>query len=474
MSSATISSSTGPLDVQTLVSQLMTVAKQQLNRMNSQLQTENAQISDYGALSSDLTSLQSTLTPLSSGAFINTLKASSSNANVLNATASRSANAGQYNITVNNLASSQNLAYEGQASESDSLGNLDSTLTFTFGTGSTATVDIPADSSLDSIATAINAAGVGVSASVVKADSSSTPYRLVLTGNSVGADQSFSTSVEVSDSVDTSTALTSSLSALSFLDFDATSAVDSTSGTITDSRLTAQAQDASLTVNGLTMSSSSNTVTNAILGVTMNLTQTGSTVLSIDRDDEAIQAQVQDFVTAFNKVISDAKTLYGGALQGDFNLVQLQNTFNTLLQTPIAGADGTSKVAYLAQVGVSLQKDGTLSLDAAALKTAIANNAAAVAGVFGNSNNDGFAQRFSTAINDLLGPKGLITTRTNSLNKMVSDEKDAVAREQTRLDTMQQSYMTQYSNLNSALQKMQQTSTSLTSMLKSSSGGSSS
>lgn len=468
MSTASISSSTGPLDVQTLVSQLMTVAKQQLNRMNSQLQTETAQISDYGALSSDLTALQSALTPLSSGAFINTLKASSSNVNVLNATASNTANAGQYNITVNNLASSQNLAYTGQASESASLGNLASTLSFSFGSGSSATVSLAADSSLDDIATAINAAGIGVSASVVKADSSSTPYRLVLTGNNVGADQTFSTSVAVNAGVDTSTALSSSLSALSFLDFDASAAVDATTGSITDSRLTAQAQDASLTVNGLTMNSSSNTVTNAVLGVSMNLTQTGSTVLSIARDDEAIQTQVQTFVTNFNKVISDAKTLYAGALQGDFNLVQLQSTFNSLLQTPISSADGSSKVAYLAQVGVSLQKDGSLSLDAAALKAAIANNATAVANVFGNNTGDGFAQRFNQAINDLLGPQGLVTTRTNSLNKMASDEKDAIAREQTRLDTMQQSYMTQYSNLNSALSKMQQTSTSLSSILKSS------
>lgn len=473
MASATISSSTGPLDVQALVSQLMTVAKQPLNRMNSQLQTENTQISNYGALSSDLTALQSTLTPLSSGAFINTLKAASSNVNVLNATASNAANAGQYNITVNALASAQNLAFAGQASESDSLGNLDSTLTFTFGNGGKASVSIGADASLDSIATAINAAGVGVSASVVKADTSSTPYRLVLTGNSVGSGQSFSTSVATRAGVDTSTALASSLSALSFLDFDADSAVDATTGTVVDSRLTAQAQDASLTVNGLGMTSTSNTVTNAVLGVTMNLTQTGSTVLSIERDDEAIQTQVQNFVTAFNKVISDAKTLYSGVLQGDFNLVQLQNTFNTILQTPVSGANGTTRVAYLAQVGVSLQKDGTLSLDAAALKKAIATNAAAVADVFGNDNSDGFAQRFNQAVNDLLGPQGLITTRSNSINKMASDQKDGIAREETRLGTLQQSYMTQYSGLNSALQKMQQTSTSLSAILKSSTGSSS-
>jgi flagellar hook-associated protein 2 len=456
MSSASITSSTGPLDVQGLVSQLMTVANQPLDRMNSQLQSYNTQISDYGTLSSDLTALQSSLTSLSSGSFINTLKAASSNTDVMSATASNSANAGSYNVTVNALASAQNLAFTGQASETASLGNTADTLNFTFGGGQTASVGIAANASLDDIAASINAAGVGVAASVVKADNSSTPYRLVLTGNSVGAGQSFST------------ASASGQTALSFLSFDAASAVDSSGHTV-DNRLTAQAQDASLTVNGLTMTSSSDTVTNAVLGVTMNLTQTGSTVLNVTRDTAAIQGQVQSFVTAYNKLQGDSASLYKGDLQGDYNMVEIQDTFSSLLNTPISGADGSTKVAYLAQVGVSLQKDGTLSLDTTALDNAITNNATDVANVFGNSNNDGFAQRFNTTINELLGPQGLVTTRDTTLNQMVSDEKDAISREQTRLDTVQQSYLTLYSNLNSALAQMEQTSSSLTAMISSSS-----
>ncbi|BEV71419.1 MULTISPECIES: flagellar filament capping protein FliD [unclassified Paludibacterium] len=456
MSTSSISSSTGPLDVQGLVSQLMTVAQQPLNRMNSTMQTENSQISDYGNLSSDLTSLQSSLTGLASGAFINTLQATSSNTSILSATADNTANAGNYNITVNTLASSQNLALTGQASESTSLGNTADTMKFTFGDGSTQSVSIAADATLDQIAASINSAGIGVAASVVKADSTTTPYRLVLTGNTVGAGQSFSTST------------TGGQSALSFLNFDASSAVDS-SGKITDSRLTAQAQDASLTVNGLTMTSSSNTVTNAVLGVSMNLTQTGTTVLTVARDSAAIQKQLQSFVTAYNKVQSDSTSLYQGDLQGDFNLVQLQQSFDSILQTPISGADGTSQVAYLAQIGISIQKDGSLSLDTAALNTAISKDPKAVANLFGNDNNDGFAQRFNNSINNMLGPQGLITTRITSLNQMVATQKDQIAQEQNRLSTVQAGYLTLYSNLNSALMEMEQTSSSLTKMLSSSS-----
>jgi flagellar hook-associated protein 2 len=454
MTTPSVTSSTGPLDVQGLVSQLMTVADQPLNAMNSQLQTDQSQISDYGSLSSDLTSLQSTLTSLSSGTFINTLKATSSNTNIMSATADNTANAGDYNVTVNNLATAQNLAFTGQASETASLGNSADTLNFTFGSGSTSSISIAANSSLDQIAADINNAGIGVAASVVQADNSATPYRLVLTGDTVGSGQSFSTSVA------------SGQSTLSFLNFDASSAVNG-SGQITDSRLTEQAQNASLTVNGLNMTSASNTVTTGILGVTMNLTQAGSTVLNVARDTAGIQTQVQNFVTAYNKLQTDSNSLYNGDLAGDFNIVQLQNTFDSILQTPISGANGTTQVAYLAQIGVSIQKDGTLSLDTTALDSAMSNNPTAVANVFGNSNNDGFAQRFNAEINNLLGPQGLITTKTTALNQAVTDKQNDITNEQSNLSTIQANYLSLYTNLNSSLAKMEQTSSSLANMISS-------
>jgi len=456
MTSASITSSTGPLDVQGLVSQLMGVAQQPLLQMETQVSSYSSQISDYGNLSSDLTSLQSSLSSLSSGQFINTFAATSSNTTVLNATASTTAQSGLFNVTVGNLATAQNLAYTGQASETASLGNSADTMNFTFAGGTAATVNIPANATLEDISNAINSAGVGVSASVVKADNSTTPYRLVLTGNTVGAGNSFSTSA------------TSGQSALSFLGFDASAAVNS-SGVITDSRLTAQAQDANLTVNGLAMVESSNTVTDAINGVSMTLSQAGSSTLTVAPNTSSINSDVQTFVSAFNQLQGDITSLSSnsGGLEGDYTLVNLQSQMDNILNTPISGANGTTTVAYLAQVGVSLQKDGTLALDATDLTNAVTNNSAAVANVFGNSNNDGFAQRFNTQINNFLGPNGLITTRTASLNSQMKDVQAQEAQETTRLNTLNSSYLTQYSALNAALAAMEQTSTSMTAMLTS-------
>jgi flagellar hook-associated protein 2 len=434
----------------------MGVAQQPLLQMETKVSSYSSQISDYGNLSSDLTSLQSSLSSLSSGQFINTFAATSSNTTVLNATASTTAQSGLFNVTVGNLATAQNLAYTGQASETASLGNSADTMNFTFAGGTAATVNIPANATLEDISNAINSAGVGVSASVVKADNSTTPYRLVLTGNTVGAGNSFSTSA------------TSGQSALSFLGFDASAAVNS-SGVITDSRLTAQAQDANLTVNGLAMVESSNTVTDAINGVSMTLSQAGSSTLTVAPNTSSIKSDVQTFVSAFNQLQGDITSLSSnsGGLEGDYTLVNLQSQMDNILNTPISGANGTTTVAYLAQVGVSLQKDGTLALDATDLTNAVTNNSAAVANVFGNSNNDGFAQRFNTQINNFLGPNGLITTRTASLNSQMKDVQAQEAQETTRLNTLNSSYLTQYSALNAALAAMEQTSTSMTAMLTS-------
>jgi len=462
MSAPAISPSNGPIDVQGMVTQLMTVANQPLDRMHKQISSYNSQISDYGAINSDLTSMQGTLTNLSSGQFINTFSATSSDAAVLSATASSAETAGLYNVSVNNLATSQNLAFDGQGSEQDSLGNYADTMSFNFADGTSAAVKIAANSSLDQISNAINSAGVGVSSSVVKADNSATPYRLVLTGTTVGSDKAFSTSVSPTEAPQPGTVL--GPDQLSFLNFDAGAAVDAT-GKVTDGRLTAQANDANLTVNGLNMTSRNNTVSTAINGVTMNLTQTGSTTLTIAADTSAIEGQVKSFVTAFNKVQADASALYSGDLHGDYTLVSLQNQFAQILNTPISGADGGNTVAYLAQVGVSLQKDGTLSLDTNALTHAISNNGAAVANVFGNSNNDGFAQRFNAQINNFLGPTGMVSVRSSTLNKQVKNLQDDAAQEQTRLNTLQAGYMSQYSSLNSSLTKMQQTSSSLSKIL---------
>jgi flagellar hook-associated protein 2 len=454
MATATVTASNGPLDVQGLVSQLMTVAKQPLTRMNGQVSSYNARISDYGALSSDLTAMQSSLTSLSSGQLINSFKASSSNAAVLSATASSAASIGNYNLVVNNLASAQNLALTGQANAAAGLGNLADTLDFTFADGSKASVSIDANASLDQIGNAINAAGISVSASVVKADGGATPYRLVLTGTNVGQGKAFSLIAA------------SGQSALSFLNFDSSAAMDA-AGNITDSRLTARARDASLVVNGLTMTSASNTVSNAINGVTLSLTQAGSSTLTVASDSDAIKDKVQAFVDAYNKISRDATTLYKGDLQGDYALTYMQSEFAKILNTPISGADGSTTVAYLAQAGISLQKDNTLKLDPAALNAAIANNPSAVANLFGNANGDGFAQRFNNTINDHLGPAGLISTRTATLNQQVKAVKDRMDQEQNRLDTIQSGYLAQYTKLNSSLLAMQQTSSKLTSMLTS-------
>jgi flagellar hook-associated protein 2 len=160
-------------------------------------------------------------------------------------------------------------------------------------------------------------------------------------------------------------------------------------------------------------------------------------------------------------------------MKGDAALT-IRNQLSAVLQTPVSGADPVSSYAYLSQVGISIQKDGTLSLDQTAFNKALSSKPAAVANLFGNSSNSGFADRFNTTINNLLGPAGIIVTKQHDLNQNVTDETTHQTQLQTKMSDKQANYLHQYTTLNATLAKMQQSTSNLSGLMAGSAAGSSS
>jgi flagellar hook-associated protein 2 len=146
-------------------------------------------------------------------------------------------------------------------------------------------------------------------------------------------------------------------------------------------------------------------------------------------------------------------------------LTSIRNQLSAVLQTPVSGADPVSSYAYLSQVGISIQKDGTLSLDQTAFNKALSSKPAAVANLFGNSSNSGFADRFNTTINNLLGPAGIIVTKQHDLNQNVTDETTHQTQLQTKMSDKQANYLRQYTTLNATLAKMQQSTSNLSGLM---------
>lgn len=370
------------LNVNGIVSSLMAVESQPINLLNNQEQSYQAKLSAYGQLTASLSSFQSSVASLTSQSTFQSLTATPSDSTVLNASAGTGASAGSYSINVSALAQAQTLVASGQTSTTSSIGTgASTTLTFTFGTTSgtsftqdptqgTKTVTIDSSSnSLQGIKDAINAANMGVTASIVN-DGSSTPYRLELTSSS-GAKHSMEIAVSGDSTLN------------SLLSYSPSASGQTMTQTVAG-------QDASLSVNGLAISSPSSTVSSAIPGVTLNLLKTGTSTLSITNNASSVQNSVQSFVSAYNTLHGtlgslidyNTATQTGGPLTGDFTAMSVESKLSGILVSAVPGISSGASISTLAQLGIGLNKDGTLSLNNATLQNAISSHLSDVAAMF--------------------------------------------------------------------------------------------
>jgi len=470
---AITSSTSTALDVPTLVSQLMAVERRPIDTLNSQISDFQAKISSFGTLSSLVSSFQSAAENLSTS--LQKLTATPSDPNALAATADSTAVPGTYTVSVSQLAQSQGLVAAGQVSSTAAIGNgTATTVTFDFGTISGGTLtngvysgatfasngsgtkSITIDSTNNTLAgirDAINAANMGVTATIVN-DGSGTPYRLTLTSASSGASNSLKITTSGGDGT-----------IGNLLNYDPAGTQNLTQ--------TVAAQNANLTVNGIAITSASNTVNGAIQGISMTLKNTTATPasLTVARDTTSINTAVSSFVDAYNALASQIKSRSaygtngsaGGALAGDGTLRAMQDQLLSIFNTPATGGTLTS----LAQVGIAFQKDGSLLLDSSQLDSAIATNFSDVTNLF--SSSSGFATRLQAWATSTLSPGGLIDTRTQSLNASIQSRNTEIDRLENRMTALQKQYTQEYTNLNLLLSNMNSTSTYLTQQLSGSS-----
>jgi flagellar hook-associated protein 2 len=231
----------------------------------------------------------------------------------------------------------------------------------------------PKDQSLQGIRDAINKANIGVTATIVS-DGSANPYHLVISSNKTGASSAMKISVGGDSGLPADPAIAS------LLGYDP--------GGVQNLTQTSGAQSTKLTMNGIEVSSNSNTVADAIQGVSLNVSEVGSTTLNVTKDTSSVSDAINAFVKAYNdlnKTITgltsyNADTKKGGALQGDPAVRSIQSQLRRQLNTAVEGLDG--KLSTLSQVGISFQKDGSLAVDSTKLNTAIANNFGDIGGLF--------------------------------------------------------------------------------------------
>ncbi len=238
---------------------------------------------------------------------------------------------------------------------------------------SSAVVIDSTNNTLEGIRDAINKANIGVSASIIN-DGSGTPYRLVLNSTKTGEKSSMRITLEGDGGNPPETALNDLLA------YDPSGAQKMLQ--------TTAAQDTKALVNGIAVTSASKSISEAIQGVTLNVSKIGSSTLTINKDTGSVKKNLEAFVKAYNdldKAIKDMtsynpETKQAAVLQGDFTAQSVQSQLRKALTGDIAGLSGALK--NLGQVGISFDKSGKLNLDSTKLTKAIDNNFADIAGLF--------------------------------------------------------------------------------------------
>lgn len=429
------------LDVNAIITALVNAKQagpaQQISSQTTQLQAQEAGLT---ALGSALNSLQTTLGKLGSSLTFTTYAATLGNTALGTTSTLPNAQPGSYNLTVNHLATAQTRASSAYASGS-AVGA--GTLTVSVGNQSM-NLNVAATDSISSIATAINqsSGNPGVQATIVNGANGA---QLLLTSTKTGVANGFT----VSAGSGSSAGLTSLASTLN------------TAGSN-------EASDASLSIDGIAVTSASNSVSGALNGVTLNLVATGSSTLTVSQDTSAVTGAVSDFVNAYNSYISTVGTLssydpsskQGGVLLGDTTLMSVQRQVNSVLSSSVPG----NSIGSLAALGITRNADGTLSSNSSTLSSALQSNPGAVQDLFAGTN--GYATRLNSMLDGFTASNGILATRTASIQSQLSN----LSQQSTALTARMNVYATQlrqqYTALDTLMSSLNNTSSYLTSSLQ--------
>jgi flagellar hook-associated protein 2 len=439
------------IDVNSLVSQLVaaTRAGQDAN-ISRQTQAATTQISAVGTLKSALSKFQDSLSSIDTVSAFNAATASSADATVFTAKASSDAQPGSYSVSVSQLASAQQLVskpFIGGGSDTVGTGTLQVSLG-----GNSISINVDStNNTVAKLAAAINSAtgNPGVVATVV---TGSDGAHLVLSSAQTGA----SNTIKLTE--------TDGGTGLSGVTYDP--------GNTANFAEIAKAQDAQFSILGIPHTSSSNTVSDALNGVTLTLTGVSkagppigntptlaSTQLTVASDTDTITTNVSAFVDAYNAMVKaiqplgsyDQTTHTAGPMLGDPTLQGVQNDIRSALHSLVN--TGSPTYTTLASVGITTNKDGSLSLDKTRFQTALASAPTAVTQLFAGSK--GVAATLESRINSELNSGGAIDSRSKTLIKQENALTAQTNKLNDQMTALAASLTQQYSHLNTLLSSLQ-------------------
>ncbi|NWA59871.1 flagellar filament capping protein FliD [Pantoea sp. B9002] len=460
------------LDLSTILDNLTTAEKASLTPISNQQTAYTAKLSAYATLKSSLSTFQTANTKLNDADLFTATSATSSSS-AFSATTTGSVAAGKYTISVTQLAQAQTLTSAVQTSNTNALGDSSvssRSLAITLKDGTSKSITLTSDqTSLTGMRDAINGADAGVTASIIKVGDGS--YRLSLTSSETGSDNAVSKIAVTGD--DTLQAI---------VGYDSTASTNPMTQSVA-------AQNAKLTVNNVEIENSSNVISDALEGITLNLNDTTSSnqTLTIAKDTTKANSAISNWVDAYNTLLdqfssltkytavdvgADAQDTSNGALLGDSTL----RTIQTQLKSMLTNAQSSSTYKSLAQIGITTDPTtGSLELDSDKLETALSSDADGVKEmIVGDGKTTGITTTIATNLTGWLSSTGIVQAATDGVSKTLNDLTDQYNTMSTRIDNMVARYKTQFTQLDVLMSSLNQTSSYLTQQFESSSSSSSS
>lgn len=422
-----LGSSSSGINVTSAVAAAIAGISEPIDQWEAQQSSLATQTTDLNSIETDVNSLQSSLTALSDpvGALAS-MTATSSDTDIVTASAASGTVAGTHVVVVNNIASAASVYSDSVASGSTALAS--GSFTLQMGSGTSTTIQIGGSvDTLDQLASYINTQSLGVTASVINDSSGS---RLAIASNNTGSAAGFTVT---------------GASGLTF--------TQASTG-----------QDASLTVDGIPIDSASNTVTGAVSGLTLNLVGAspgGQVTVSIAPDSVQVETAITNFVSAYNTAIGDVNTQYTvnannqeGPLAGDSTVQMLQDN---LLSIAGYSSGGSSGVSTLADLGITMNTDGTLSVNSATLDNATQNNFSAVQAFMQGTASNGFANFLGNQLSSLTDPaNGAFTVDLQSISSENTQLQSQINNYQTYVSAQQTLLTAEYNQADITLQEIPQ------------------
>ncbi len=436
-----------------------------IDRINERKLNDQEKLTNFGSLGTKLLGLQNAANSLRTRLSFDKNEVSVSSASsqtLLTASASTTAASGTYRVTVNELASAHQIVSKASTAvsttDTDIVSGATGTFSFQVGGGSVQTVNLDATGTLEDLRDGINNLGVGVSASILNTGTAATPaYRLVLASNETGQDQAITI---VTDTTEIETKK---------------KGVD-TFQAARDSQIVLGEG-----VGAVTIDRASNTLTDVISGLTLNLQAedlSNPVTISVTRDNTAVKEGISNFVSSFNEVVEfineqtefDLETGERGIFVGDS---LARTVLDRIRQSTFSQISGLTTFTSASQIGFETQPaDGTIKLNDATLDAALSENYSAVRDLFiqnPTTGTEGLAELVVNAVDALDDVEsGALAIRQNSLTKQIDNFAQQISVKEAALSRYEEQQRIKFANLDGLLATLQNQLNALATLSRSS------